>query len=104
MENPAHALLPASEFLAVKETITVGNRGMPRLTAERILVQALAFVATAARYRNAAIAPSRVVDEGWHALPIGPTPQPGPMPRNPGQSLPRADGQELLRGVDRPAL
>ncbi|MFB1043536.1 glycine-rich domain-containing protein [Streptomyces chrestomyceticus] len=68
MENPARALLPAAEFLAVSDTIATGNRGMPRFTAERILVQALAFVATAARYRGAAIAPSRVVDEGWHAL------------------------------------
>ncbi|MFH8404754.1 glycine-rich domain-containing protein [Streptomyces sp. NPDC018019] len=68
MGNSARVLLPASEFLAVRETIAAGNHGMPGLTAERILVQPLAFVATAARYRSAAIAPSRVVDEGWHAL------------------------------------
>ncbi|WP_199834458.1 glycine-rich domain-containing protein [Streptomyces sp. NRRL F-5755] len=181
MKDPARALLPASEFLAVSETIAAGNKGMPKATAEQVLVQALAFVATAARYRGAAIAPSRVVDEGWHALilhtapysalcrrlggfvhhypqppdpqrqsqavidhttaliteagfvvdgelwlrpaegsvpvaadcghtppggcgPIGPTPQPGPMPRNPGQLLCGADSQEVARGVDRSAL
>ncbi|MFH9420422.1 glycine-rich domain-containing protein [Streptomyces sp. NPDC017529] len=181
MEHAARALLPASEFLAVSETVATGNRGMPLRTAERILVQALAFVATAARCRSAAIAPSRVVDEGWHALilhtetyaalcarlggfvhhypqppdpqrqrqsvidrttaligeagyvidgelwrvpaeetvpvaadcghtppggcgPIGPSPQPGPMPRNPGQLLRDTGSQEAADGVDRSPL
>jgi hypothetical protein len=41
---------------------------MARDLAERIVTEALKFVATGARHRNSSLAPSRVVDEGWHAL------------------------------------
>jgi len=41
---------------------------MTTATAGRIVNEALAFVATAARHPHTYISPSRVVDEGWHAL------------------------------------
>ena len=41
---------------------------MDPATAGRIVDQALAFVATAAAHPGEPIAPSRIVDEGWHAL------------------------------------
>lgn len=64
----ARALLSDAEFDAVTATVMDNNQGMDYPMAGRIIEQALAFVATAARYRTARIAPSRVVDEGWHAL------------------------------------
>jgi hypothetical protein len=65
--HPA-ALLPPEEREAVTATVLDNNPGMNGDTAGRIVDQALAFVATAARNPLAPIAPSRVVDEGWHAL------------------------------------
>jgi hypothetical protein len=44
------------------------NEGMDYETAGRIVEQGLAFVATSARFPDAPLAPSPVVDEGWHAL------------------------------------
>ncbi|WP_343286226.1 hypothetical protein [Streptomyces sp. AM 4-1-1] len=41
---------------------------MDQPTAERIVAEALKFVDAAARFRTVKIAPSKVVDEGWHAL------------------------------------
>ncbi|UGY92768.1 glycine-rich domain-containing protein [Streptomyces gobiensis] len=64
----ARALLTDPEFDAVTATVMDNNTGMNYQMASRIVGQALAFVATAAHYRTARIAPSRVVDEGWHAL------------------------------------
>jgi hypothetical protein len=60
----ARSLLDAGEFAAVTATVTDNNPGMDRATAERIVVDALVFVATAAAHPNAPMAPSRVVDEG----------------------------------------
>ncbi|MFI0897045.1 glycine-rich domain-containing protein [Streptomyces sp. NPDC020983] len=62
------ALLPAADHAAVTATVMDNNPGMTEDTAGRILDQALAFVATAARNPLVPIAPSRTVDEGWHAL------------------------------------
>ncbi|MEV8523238.1 hypothetical protein AB0451_03620 [Streptomyces sp. NPDC052000] len=158
----ARPILTDAQFNDVRATILGNNPGMEPDLAGRILEQALAFLATCGQHRDARIAPSRVVDEGWHALilhtalyadvcarlggfvhhfperpdplrqtreiidrtvsfieatgytvdaelwripteelvsvaadcghtppggcgPIGPTPQPGPMPKNPGQ-------------------
>ncbi|KAF4406661.1 MULTISPECIES: glycine-rich domain-containing protein [Streptomyces] len=61
-------LLSHSEHTGVVATVTQNNPGMTRDMAERVVDQALAFVATAACHPTARIAPSRVVDEGWHAL------------------------------------
>jgi hypothetical protein len=44
------------------------NPDLTQETSERIVDQALAFVATAAGRPDVPVAPSRVVDEGWHAL------------------------------------
>ncbi|WP_043180878.1 glycine-rich domain-containing protein [Streptomyces sp. NRRL F-5123] len=65
--DPA-ALLPPEERAAVTATVLDNNPGMAEDTAGRIVDQALAFVATAARNPLVPIAPSRTVDEGWHAL------------------------------------
>ncbi|RKN11064.1 glycine-rich domain-containing protein [Streptomyces radicis] len=63
----ARALLLPEDFEAVTATVLDNNPGLRRGVAERIIEQALAFVATAADAKEA-MAPSRVVDEGWHAL------------------------------------
>lgn len=65
--NP-RGLLAGAEFAAVTATVLDNNPGMNEQTAGRITVEALAFVATAAANPGAPIAPSRIVDEGWHAL------------------------------------
>jgi hypothetical protein len=61
-------LLGPAEFDAVTATVMDNNPGMDEATAGRIVADALAFVATAAANPGAPIAPSRIVDEGWHAL------------------------------------
>jgi hypothetical protein len=67
-DNPAHGLLARGQFDGVCTTVLGNNPGMTRHSAERIVVQALAFVVSAARFPSMPLAPSRVVDEGWHAL------------------------------------
>jgi len=64
----ARALITPHEFDGVTATVLDNNPGMPQETAERIVVDALAFVATAAVCPGDPVAPSRIVDEGWHAL------------------------------------
>jgi hypothetical protein len=61
-------LLDPEQFADAVATVQDNNPGMDRETAELIVADALAFVATAARHPHTRIAPSRVVDEGWHAL------------------------------------
>ncbi|MFE9372504.1 glycine-rich domain-containing protein [Streptomyces sp. NPDC006711] len=41
---------------------------MSEATAERIVTEALKYVAAAAKFPTVPIQPSKVVDEGWHAL------------------------------------
>ncbi|HEY5837172.1 glycine-rich domain-containing protein [Streptomyces sp.] len=64
----ARTLIAPAELAAVTATVQDNNPGMDKDTAEQVGVEALAFVATAARNPGAPIAPSRIVDEGWHAL------------------------------------
>ncbi|MGW7007606.1 glycine-rich domain-containing protein [Streptomyces sp. NPDC054933] len=64
----ARDLLTTTEFDAVLSTVARNNPGMPTETAGQIVEEGLKFVATAAQFRTVRIAPSRVVDEGWHAL------------------------------------
>jgi hypothetical protein len=52
----------------VRATVVDANPDMTASLAARIVEQAVAFVATSARFPEARIAPSPVVDEGWHAL------------------------------------
>lgn len=44
------------------------NPDMNDATAQRIVTEALKFVAAAAQFPTVKITPSNVVDEGWHAL------------------------------------
>ncbi|MFJ2739053.1 hypothetical protein ACIO3O_05250 [Streptomyces sp. NPDC087440] len=68
----ARSPLVTTEFEAVTRTVLRANPGMEDGLAQRIVTEALKFVATAtaaARPRSGpGLAPSRVVDEGWHAL------------------------------------
>lgn len=61
-------LIDPEQFASVRATVLDANPGMTQDIADRIVHQALAFVATAAAHPGASIAPSPVVDEGWHAL------------------------------------
>ncbi|UCM91486.1 glycine-rich domain-containing protein [Streptomyces marincola] len=63
----ARELLTPEEFAAVAATVQ-DTSGVNEHVAARITEQALAFVAVAADAPHAALAPSRTVDEGWHAL------------------------------------
>ncbi|WP_405676942.1 hypothetical protein OG292_19990 [Streptomyces sp. NBC_01511] len=64
----ARTLLTDEEFARVTATVIGSNQDMAESLAARIVEQAVAFVATCARFPDALIAPSPVVDEGWHAL------------------------------------
>ncbi|MEU4179319.1 hypothetical protein [Streptomyces sp. NPDC026589] len=64
----ARALLTPAGFEAVTATVLDNNPGMDHPTAERIVVEALKFVDAAAQFPAVRIAPSKVVDEGWHAM------------------------------------
>lgn len=63
----ARTLLTADEFKAVAATVRKDNPGMETTVSERITLEGIKFVAVAATGAKG-IAPSRVVDEGWHAL------------------------------------
>ncbi|WP_381802121.1 glycine-rich domain-containing protein [Streptomyces niveus] len=64
----ARDLLTADELASVTATVQANNPGMGRETAEEVVVQALKFEATCSTYARGPLAPSRIVDEGWHAL------------------------------------
>ncbi|GAA2084572.1 hypothetical protein GCM10009801_45830 [Streptomyces albiaxialis] len=68
--SPADAreLINTEEFAAVTATVSRANPDMKQETAERIVADALAFTAAGAVYPMARLRPSRIVDEGWHAL------------------------------------
>ncbi|MEU3460128.1 hypothetical protein ABZ721_09230 [Streptomyces sp. NPDC006733] len=61
-------LLTADQFASVTSTIKDGNPAMVKPMAERIAEEGLKFVAACAQFPGTALAPSRIVDEGWHAL------------------------------------
>ncbi|MFD5886567.1 glycine-rich domain-containing protein [Streptomyces sp. NPDC060334] len=61
-------LLSDAQFNGVMHTVLDNNRGMAPDMASRIVVEALKFVITAATFPTVPIAPTREVDEGWHAL------------------------------------
>lgn len=64
----ARTLLSDAQFNDVRATILDNNPGMEPDLASRILTDALAFVTVAAARGGLGLVPSRVVDEGWHAL------------------------------------
>ncbi|MEU5128447.1 glycine-rich domain-containing protein [Streptomyces mobaraensis] len=55
-------------FHSVRATVADDNPDISLKTCGRIVTEALKFVVTAARFPERSIVPSRVVDEGWHAL------------------------------------
>ncbi|MFI0739213.1 glycine-rich domain-containing protein [Streptomyces sp. NPDC021100] len=55
-------------FHSVRATVADNNPDISHKTCGRIVDEALKFVVTAARFPGQSIVPSRVVDEGWHAL------------------------------------
>ncbi|MET9520461.1 hypothetical protein [Streptomyces sp. NPDC002994] len=63
----ARSYLTPAEFAGVSATVQKDNPDMTRPVADRITAEALKFVAVAAEGAKG-IAPSRIVDEGWHAL------------------------------------
>lgn len=64
----ARALITDRQFIGCRQTILDANPGMSDELASRILEEALKFVAACSRYEAVGLAPSRIVDEGWHAL------------------------------------
>ncbi|MFJ9031938.1 hypothetical protein ACIRQP_26135 [Streptomyces sp. NPDC102274] len=64
----ARALLTDEEFTAVAGTVQRNNPGMEEAVARSITEEALKFEAACAFNPGARLKPSRVVDEGWHAL------------------------------------
>ncbi|MEU2316007.1 glycine-rich domain-containing protein [Streptomyces albidoflavus] len=68
----ARALITDEQFTAVRSTVLDANEGMTEEMAGRIVEEALKFVAACACLQAAqpgvGLAPSRIVDEGWHAL------------------------------------
>lgn len=61
-------LLTTAQRGDVVATVLDDNPGMDEAVAVRIVDEALKYLETCARFPHARIAPSRVVDEGWHAL------------------------------------
>ncbi|MFG2899513.1 glycine-rich domain-containing protein [Streptomyces zaomyceticus] len=61
------SLLTTDEFEGVVATVLDNNTGMAPADAQRIVDEALKFVATGAEFPGG-MRPSRTVDEGWHAL------------------------------------
>ncbi|MFJ2212645.1 hypothetical protein ACIQVO_17320 [Streptomyces sp. NPDC101062] len=64
----ARSLLTDEQFAGVVATVQRANPGMATTLAERITLEGLKFVATAADRTSGRLAPSTLVDEGWHAL------------------------------------
>ncbi|GAA1924879.1 glycine-rich domain-containing protein [Streptantibioticus ferralitis] len=64
----ARDLLITEEFEGVVGTAARNNPDMASEVAERITEEAIKFVATAAKSPGRGLRPSRIVDEGWHAL------------------------------------
>ncbi|MGW3441686.1 glycine-rich domain-containing protein [Streptomyces bacillaris] len=64
----ARALVSDERFTSCRGTVMDANPDMPQDTAGRIVEEALKFVAACSRNPGVGLAPSRIVDEGWHAL------------------------------------
>ncbi|MFC9946708.1 glycine-rich domain-containing protein [Streptomyces pratensis] len=64
----ARALITDAEFTSCRSTVMDANPDMPEEMAGRIVEEGLKFVAACATNPTTGLAPSRIVDEGWHAL------------------------------------
>ncbi|MFE9481470.1 hypothetical protein ACFYNM_23040 [Streptomyces spororaveus] len=65
--HDARSLLAPDDLMAVTATLAERQPDLTWVTAERLVVEALKFVATAARSTEELV-PSALVDAGWHAL------------------------------------
>ena len=66
--SSARDLISPEAFRAVAQTVQQANSGMSANIAVAIVDEALKFVAACASSPTVPLRPSRVVDEGWHAL------------------------------------
>lgn len=64
----ARSLISEDEFAAVVATVVRDGADLNEARAERIVEEALKFVATCAVQDEGGLRPSRAVDAGWHAL------------------------------------
>ncbi|WP_432006270.1 glycine-rich domain-containing protein [Streptomyces parvus] len=64
----ALALLTPEGLEGVVATVVDNNPGMEESMATRIVAEAIKFVDAGSQFPDVRIAPSKVVDEGWHAL------------------------------------
>ena len=64
----ARALITDAEFTSCRQTVMDANPDMSQVMAGRIVEEGLKFVAACSRNPGVGLAPSRIVDEGWHAL------------------------------------
>ncbi|MGK5496652.1 glycine-rich domain-containing protein [Streptomyces sp. URMC 125] len=67
-QKSAREMLTDAEFTRVRRTVMDANPAMPEEMAGRIVEEGIKFVAACAAAPGTGLAPSRVVDEGWHAL------------------------------------
>lgn len=72
-DNPAvpalaRMLITDEQFASVRGTVMDANPSMSEEMAGRIVDEGLKFVAACATHPGLGLAPSRIVDEGWHAL------------------------------------
>jgi hypothetical protein len=61
-------LITDDAFASCRKTVLDGNPDMSEEMAGRIVEEGLKFVAACATHPSLGLAPSRIVDEGWHAL------------------------------------
>lgn len=61
-------LITDAQFASCRKTVMDGNPAMAEEMAGRIVEEGLKFVVACAAYPTEGLAPSRIVDEGWHAL------------------------------------
>ncbi|WP_145499296.1 hypothetical protein [Streptomyces sp. CFMR 7] len=64
----ARGLIADERFTSCRGTVMDANPNMPQDMAGRVVEEALKFVAACSRNPGVGLAPSRIVDEGWHAL------------------------------------
>jgi hypothetical protein len=64
----ARMLITDDQFTSCRLTVMDANPDMPANLASRIVEEALKFVAACAANPQLGLVPSRIVDEGWHAL------------------------------------
>ncbi|MEH0584467.1 hypothetical protein QA942_10290 [Streptomyces sp. B21-106] len=64
----ARMLITDEQFASCRTTVMDANPAMAEEMAGRIVEEGLKFVAACSRNPGVGLAPSRIVDEGWHAL------------------------------------